>query len=95
MVDALPTGTDSTKWFYKALGYVHLITHAIIHDHALAVIFRIFENWKTMATVSEAILAVDPDGQWVLYGEPTNEQEFNSMYRRVIDTDLDGTAILS
>ena len=48
-----------------------------------------------MATASEAIQVLDPDGQWVLYGEPTNEQEFNSMYRRVIDTDLDGTAILS
>ena len=48
-----------------------------------------------MASVSEAIQVLDPEGQWVLYGEPTNEQEFNSMYRRVIDTDPDGTAILS
>ena len=48
-----------------------------------------------MASVSEAILAVDPYGEWVLEGEPTNEQEFNSMYKRVIDTDLDGNAVLS
>ena len=48
-----------------------------------------------MATVSEAIQVLDPDGQWVLYGEPTNEKEFNSMYKRVIKTDLDGNAVLS
>ena len=34
-----------------------------------------------MASVSEAILAIDPYGEWVLEGEPTNEQEFNSMYK--------------
>ena len=48
-----------------------------------------------MASVTEAILAVDPYGEWVLQGEPTNKEEFNSMYKRVIDTDLDGNAVLS
>tara|TARA_B100000085_G_scaffold213396_1_gene197545 strand:+ start:508 stop:897 length:390 start_codon:yes stop_codon:yes gene_type:complete len=48
-----------------------------------------------MATVSEAIQVLDPDGQWVLYGEPINEEEFNSMYRRVIKTDRNGNAVLS
>ena len=48
-----------------------------------------------MATVSEAIQVLDPDGQWVLYGEPTNEQEFNSMYKRVIKTERNGSAVLS
>ena len=48
-----------------------------------------------MATVSEAIQVLDPDGQWVLYGEPTNEQEFNSMYKRVIKTERNGNAVFS
>jgi len=48
-----------------------------------------------VASVTEAILAVDPYGEWVLQGEPTNKEEFNSMYKRVIDTDLDGNAVLS
>ncbi len=48
-----------------------------------------------MATVSEAIKLLDPDGTWVLYGDPTNEQEFNSMYRRVFGVDENNSAMLS
>ena len=33
--------------------------------------------------------------EWVLYGEPTNEEEFNTMFKKVIDTDENDTAILS
>ena len=37
-----------------------------------------------MATVADAITALIPDEQWVLRGEPTTEDEFNAMFRRVI-----------
>ena len=33
--------------------------------------------------------------QWVLRGEPTNETEFNSMFRKVTGTDSNGSAIES
>ena len=33
--------------------------------------------------------------EWVLRGEPTNETEFNSMFRKVIGTDSNGSAIES
>ena len=36
-----------------------------------------------MATVSDAVMALIPDEQWVLNGEPTNEFEFNSQFSRV------------
>ena len=47
-----------------------------------------------MATVSEAILALDPNCQFVLYGEPTSAQSFDAAFRLVIGVDDDGTAIL-
>ena len=34
-----------------------------------------------MATVADAIIALIPDEQWVLRGEPTTEDEFNAMFR--------------
>ena len=37
-----------------------------------------------MSSVAEAIVALIPDEQWVLRGEPTTEDEFNAMFRRVI-----------
>lgn len=48
-----------------------------------------------MATISEAIIALIPDEEWVLYGDPTNEAEFNTMFRRVIGVDKNGGAVLS
>ena len=48
-----------------------------------------------MATVSDAVMALIPDEQWVLNGEPTNEFEFNSQFSRVIGTDEHGLAILT
>ena len=48
-----------------------------------------------MATVSEAILALDPNCQFVLYGEPTSAQSFDASFRLVIGVDDNDTAILS
>lgn len=48
-----------------------------------------------MATISEAIIELIPDEAWVLDGEPTNEAEFNAMFRRVIGVTADGSAVLS
>lgn len=48
-----------------------------------------------MATISEAIIELIPDEEWVLYGEPESEAEFNAMFRRVIGTSGNGTAVLS
>ena len=50
---------------------------------------------KTMASVSEAIQALDPNCQFVLHGEPTDAISFNNSFRLVVDVDDDGTAILS
>ena len=46
-----------------------------------------------MATVADAIMALIPDEQWVLRGDPTTEAEFNAMFRRVIGEDENGTAV--
>lgn len=48
-----------------------------------------------MATVSEAILAVDPDCQFVLSGEPTDAISFNAGFRIVTGTDDNGFTVLS
>ena len=48
-----------------------------------------------MATVADAIVALIPDEQWVLRGEPTTEDEFNAMFRRIIGEDDNGSAIES
>ena len=49
-----------------------------------------------MATVSEAILALDPSCQFVLYGEePTDAISFNTAFRLVVGADKNNTAILS
>lgn len=48
-----------------------------------------------MATVSDAISALNPDLQWVLRGEPTNAYEFNTMFSVVVGVDDNGTAIES
>jgi len=48
-----------------------------------------------MATVADAIVALIPDEQWVLRGEPTTEDEFNSMFRRIIGEDDNGSAVES
>ena len=49
-----------------------------------------------MATVSEAILALDPNCQFVLYGEPTDAISFNAGFRLVVGVDeANDTAILS
>ena len=47
-----------------------------------------------MASVSEAILALDPNCQFVLYGEPTSAQSFDAAFRLVVDVDESGSAIL-
>ena len=48
-----------------------------------------------MATVADAITALIPEEQWVLRGEPTTEDEFNAMFRRIIGEDDNGSAIES
>lgn len=48
-----------------------------------------------MASVSDAITALNPDLQWVLRGEPTDAYEFNTMFSVVIGEDDNGTAIES
>ena len=48
-----------------------------------------------MATVADAIVALIPDEQWVLRGEPTTENEFLEMFRAIKGVNEDGTAIES
>ena len=48
-----------------------------------------------MATIADAIVALIPEEQWVLRGEPTTEDEFNSMFRRIIGEDDNGSAVES
>lgn len=48
-----------------------------------------------MATVADAITALNSDLQWVLRGEPTDAYEFNTMFSVVIGEDDNGTAIES
>jgi len=49
-----------------------------------------------MATVSEAILALDPNCQFVLRGEdPTDAIRFNAAFSLVVGVDDNNTAILS
>ena len=49
-----------------------------------------------MASVSEAILALDPDCQFVRRGEdPTDAISFNAAFRLVVGVDGNNTAILS
>jgi len=47
-----------------------------------------------MATVGEALSALGIDG-WVLRGEPTTEEEFNSMFSKITGKTADGSAIES
>ena len=47
-----------------------------------------------MATVSDALSALGVN-EWVLRGEPTNAEEFASMFRKVTGSDDNGTAIES
>lgn len=47
-----------------------------------------------MASVAEALTELGIK-EWVLRGEPTNESEFNSMFRKVTGADANGTAIES
>ena len=48
-----------------------------------------------MASVSEAITALNPDLSWVLRGEPTDAYEFNTMFSVVIGVDEHGSTIES
>lgn len=48
-----------------------------------------------MATVSDAISALNPDLQWILRGEPTDAYEFNTMFSVIVGVDDNGTAIES
>ena len=47
-----------------------------------------------MASVSEALQALNPNCQFVLYGEPTSAQSFDAAFRLVVGVDDNGTAIL-
>ena len=47
-----------------------------------------------MATVSDALSALGVT-QWVLRGDPTNADEFGSMFRKVTGADENGSAIES
>jgi len=48
-----------------------------------------------VASVSEAILALDPNCRFVLHGEPTDAISFNNSFRLVVDVDKNDLAILS
>ena len=48
-----------------------------------------------MATVSDAIRALNSDLSWVLRGEPTDAYEFNTMFSEVIGVDEHGSTIES
>jgi len=48
-----------------------------------------------MASVSEAIQALDPNCQFVLRGEPTDAISFNAAFSLVVGVDESGSAILS
>lgn len=47
-----------------------------------------------MATIVEALHSLGIDS-WALMGQPKNETEFNSMFKKVVGKDSDGSAILS
>ena len=47
-----------------------------------------------MTTISQAITALGIE-DWVLRGEPTNEEEFNAMFRKVTGAHENNTAIES
>jgi hypothetical protein len=47
-----------------------------------------------MASVSQALSELNIT-EWVLRGEPTTEAEFNSMFRKVVGADANGSAIES
>ena len=47
-----------------------------------------------MTTIANALTALGVT-EWVLRGEPTNEAEFNTMFRKVTGADANGTAIES
>ena len=47
-----------------------------------------------MATVSEALAELKIT-EWTMYGEPTSEAEFNSMFKKVTGTDSNGSGILT
>ena len=47
-----------------------------------------------MASVSNALSELGIT-EWVLRGEPTTEGEFNGMFRKITDTDANGSAIES
>jgi hypothetical protein len=48
-----------------------------------------------MASVSDAITALNPDLSWVLRGEPTNAVEFNNMFFAIVGADEHGSSIES
>ena len=47
-----------------------------------------------MATIQEALYELGIK-EWVIMGEPTNETEFKSMFKKVTGEDSSGSAILS
>ena len=47
-----------------------------------------------MASIAEALTELGIT-EWVLRGEPTNETEFNEMFRKVTGADANGSAIES
>ena len=47
-----------------------------------------------MTTISQALTSLGVT-EWVLRGEPTNEEEFNAMFRKVTGADSNGSAIES
>ena len=47
-----------------------------------------------MTTIAKALTSLGVT-EWVLRGEPTNEEEFNQMFRKVTGADANGSAIES
>ena len=47
-----------------------------------------------MTTIAQALTSLGVT-EWVLRGEPTNEEEFNQMFRKVTGADANGSAIES
>ena len=48
-----------------------------------------------MATIFDAIIALIPDEEWSMQGEPTNDAEFNASFRRKVGVDEYGASVMS
>jgi hypothetical protein len=61
---------------------------------ALCTAKKLKDKEKTMTTIANALSSLGIT-EWVLRGEPTTEDEFNAMFRKVTGADSNGSAIES